>query len=571
VSETIQFHGTADRYTLSGATALATLYSDASTATSNPAVTLRSVGASGGQAAAFTYDLARSVVYTRQGNPAWDGEERDGYAPVRSDDLFYGNAAGDPQDDWVDLNKVAIPQADEQQRLLANLILQMNLDRKPLPRFWYFPRGEKAVVILTGDAHGSADTAGRLDRYEELSPAGCSVQNWECVRATSYLAAESPLTDAEAAYYTAAGFEIASHIDTGCDNYTPSSLENDFSTQLSDFAAKYPSIPDPLTQRLHCVVWSDWATQPAVELAHGIRLDTGYYFWPPEWVEDQPGLFTGSGLPMRFADLDGTMIDVYQATTQMTDESGQSYPDTIDALLDRALGSQGYYGAFTANMHDDAGSYHEGAEAIISSAQARDVPLVSSRQMLQWLDGRNSSSFGSLSWSGSTLSFSVAVGSGANGLQVMVPTQSAAGSLVGITRGGSPVSYTTATIKGVEYALFLASAGAYQASYSSAGECTLTVTVNPIGGGTVTKNPSQATYHYGEVVTLTAVPNPGWTFTGWSGDLGGTTNPANLIINGNKSVTATFVCRVFLPVITNRVEAPLSALYGPGWHLVRPV
>ena len=37
-------------------------------------------------------------------------------------------------------------------------------------------------------------------------------------------------------------------------------------------------------------------------------------------------MFTGSGMPMRFADLDGTMIDVYQAATQMTDESGQTLP-----------------------------------------------------------------------------------------------------------------------------------------------------------------------------------------------------------------------------------------------------
>ena len=56
---------------------------------------------------------------------------------------------------------------------------------------------------------------------------------------------------------------------------------------------------------------------------------------------------------MRFADLDGTMIDTYQAATQMTDESGQSYPSTIDTLLDRALGPEGYYGAFTANIHTD--------------------------------------------------------------------------------------------------------------------------------------------------------------------------------------------------------------------------
>ena len=78
VDSTIQYHGTADNYTLNGATAVATLYSSATTATTNPAVTLRSVGSNGGQAAAFTYDLARSVVYTRQGNPSWAGQERDG-------------------------------------------------------------------------------------------------------------------------------------------------------------------------------------------------------------------------------------------------------------------------------------------------------------------------------------------------------------------------------------------------------------------------------------------------------------------------------------------------------------
>ncbi|MGH2941803.1 MAG: DUF4082 domain-containing protein, partial [Solirubrobacteraceae bacterium] len=113
--DTMQFHGTADRWSLNGATSVATLFSDASTATASPAVTLRSVGANGGQAAAFAFDLARSVVYSRQGNPAWAGQERDGITPIRSDDMFFG--AGQP--DWVDLSKVAIPQADEQQRLLA--------------------------------------------------------------------------------------------------------------------------------------------------------------------------------------------------------------------------------------------------------------------------------------------------------------------------------------------------------------------------------------------------------------------------------------------------------------------
>ena len=121
---------------------------------------MRSVGANGGQAAAFTYDLARSVVYTRQGNPAWAGQERDGASPIRPDDLFYGAKAGDVQPDWIDTNKIAIPQADEQQRLLVNLITCMERDKMPLPRFWYLPRGEKAVVVMTGDDHSPATPGG---------------------------------------------------------------------------------------------------------------------------------------------------------------------------------------------------------------------------------------------------------------------------------------------------------------------------------------------------------------------------------------------------------------------------
>ena len=108
VGETIQFHGTADLYTLNGATAVATLYSSAPTATTQPgghAAHRRQPA----QAAAFTYDLATSVVYTRQGNPAWATQERDGFAPIRSDDKFFGNAAGDPQPDWVDLTRSQSP------------------------------------------------------------------------------------------------------------------------------------------------------------------------------------------------------------------------------------------------------------------------------------------------------------------------------------------------------------------------------------------------------------------------------------------------------------------------------
>src|SRR5438477_464633 len=69
--QTLQVHGLADRYALAGAASLASLYSSATASTPYPAATLNRYGA--GYAAAFAYDLARSVAYTRQGNPATAG------------------------------------------------------------------------------------------------------------------------------------------------------------------------------------------------------------------------------------------------------------------------------------------------------------------------------------------------------------------------------------------------------------------------------------------------------------------------------------------------------------------
>jgi len=423
------------------------------------------VGTLGGQAAAFTYDLARSVVYMRQGNPAWAGMERDGTAPIRSDDMFFGPASFDVEPNWIDLTKVAIPQADEQQRLLANLILLMNADRKPLPRFWYLPRGLKAVVVMTGDDHANGGTQGRFDQYIAASPPGCSVENWECIRSTSYVFVNSILTDAIASSYNAKGFEIGLHVLTGCADWTPSSLASFFNDQLATFQSTYPSVPAPVTNRTHCIVWSDWSTEATIEVSHNMGLDTNYYFWPPSWVNDVPGLFTGSGMPMRFADINGNLIDIYQATTQMTDESGQTFPKTIDTLLNNALGAQGYYGVFTANMHTDQVE-SAGSDAIVASAQAHGVPIVSSRQMLTWLDGRNGSSFGALTWNGTTLGFTVSVGIGANGLQAMIPAQWGTKTLTGIARNGTPVAFTLSTLKGVQWATFAAGPGAYQATYA---------------------------------------------------------------------------------------------------------
>ncbi|HYQ91373.1 MAG TPA: Ig-like domain-containing protein, partial [Candidatus Competibacteraceae bacterium] len=516
-----------------------------------------------GQAAAFTYDLATSIVYTRQGNPAWATQERDGYEPIRSDDKFYGNKTGEVKPDWVDLTKVAIPQADEQQRLLANLILTMNLNKKPLPRFWYFPRGKKAVVIMTGDDHGNNGTEGRFDRFKQQSPAGCSVANWECVRGTSYIYPSTPLTKAKADAYTAEGFEVGLHVSTNCADFTPAQLESFYTDQIQQWTTKYvgttsAKMPSDSTQRHHCITWSDWVTGAQTQFNHGIRLDTNYYFWPPEWVANVPGMFTGSAMPMRFAGLDGTLIDVYHAATQMTDESGQGYPFTIDTLLDRATEApghpEGYYGAYTINAHTDVAQIPE-SEAVVASALARSVPIVSSRQMLQWLDGRNGSSFGSIAWNSTTnaLSFQVSAGTGANGLQAMVPTRFTNKVLTGITGPSGPITPTTDTIKGIEYAFFSAAAGSYAANYAVDSTAPTVTATSPTNGATGVSLGAKVTATFSEAMDATTItasafelrgPAPNNTLVPATVSYNASTRTATLTPSANLAGSTTYTATV---------------------------
>ena len=189
-------------------------------------------------------------------------------------------------------------------------------------------------------------------------------------------------------------------------------------------------------------------TSPRVSLSHDIRMDANYYHFPGSWIGSRPGFLNGGGFPMRFADTDGSIVDVYQQNTNMNDEAAQAYPATVNALLDGAVGANGYYGAFGVNIHTDSAAPNASTEAIVASAQARDVPIVSYRQLLDWVDGRNTSTIRNLAWNGGTFTFTTTVGAGAVGLQTLLPTQGPTGTLSALSCAGSPTSFTAADDQG---------------------------------------------------------------------------------------------------------------------------
>lgn len=86
------------------------------------------------------------------------------------------------------------------------------------------------------------------------------------------------------------------------------------------------------------------------------------------------------------------------------------------------------------------------------------------------------------------------------------------------------------------YTFALAGNRAFVANFSLN---TYTLTVTAVNG-TVTRTPSQTNYNPGTLVTLTAVPNAGYSFTGWSVDATGSTNPLTISMTSNKNITANF-------------------------------
>ena len=101
----------------------------------------------------------------------------------------------------------------------------------------------------------------------------------------------------------------------------------------------------------------------------------------------------------------------------------------------------------------------------------------------------------------------------------------------------------------------------YTATFST--QYQLTITSSPPAAGTVTPSPMgdqsgivcpalvgvicPGYYSSGTMVTLTATPNTGYSFSSWSGDLSGTANPTSVTMNGPKTVTANFTTTSVTP------------------------
>jgi hypothetical protein len=571
----LQVHPVADNYTLSGATAVATLNSSFTAATPYAAVTTKSLGQ--GQAMLWAYDLAQSVVYTRQSNPAQVGEH-DGATGYRTTDLFAG---------YVNLNDVPIPQADEQQRLLAKAIETMNA--APIPHLWYFPQNAGSVLVLTGDAHANPPSF----FTNELS----SIQKYGG-HITFYLS-HAPVPGAsDVAAWEQAGNGVGIHpyadpslpSSPGCGTTDGNQIGAGITYDSGWFQSQFGRSPSP-TVRIQYFAWQCWSDVAALEASAGIQMDTDVYAWG-SWLKKPDnswahGYINGSGLPMQMVDATGNLIPVYQQATALIDEqliatvasnqenlTGAQAANVSKVLLDASL-SGGNYAAVTAQFQVDYFAYNNvttWAEQTMAYAQSKGVPIWSADDWLRFTKARAGTAFGTPTWDGQHMTFTMTVPSGPDAMPLMLPLISEGGRLTSLTVDGSSVPFQTRVVKGMQSAVASVPAGSHTvvATYVATTPIVSAVTpaTGPTAGGTTVTisgahiDPLATVTFDGMSATVTSVASDGTSLTTVSPAHAGGAVDVVVTNPGNRSASVHNAFTYLPPPIITAVSPPSGATIG---------
>jgi len=464
VGEPLQFHGAADYYVLNGATSVAGLFNNKTSATAFPGVVINQYGK--GRTAAFLYNLPKSIVYTRQGNPEFAGIEKDGIPGLRGMDLF--------ADGWLDTSNNTINQADEQMTLLSHCIEEMVKNKKPLPRFWYFPDTLKCLVTLTND--------GEFRSENDFEPQFRDVDSMSAGMSL-YVLEVNKVSKAWVDKWTARGFEIAGHPDDIKEAGNPgwNRMDSALKARKTEIQTTY-GLP-MRTNVNHWFVWcgrdadgkQDFAVEAKIEELNGIELDMNYAHYDMKssqgnYYMGTPGTsqgnFTGSGLVMKYADVKGNIINVYQHVNAVYD---QQYNESHDpggfyncfkGLADRSLNNE-VYSFISIKSHNDEYYFSKiPLMKMLTYANSHNIPVWPASRLLDFVKMKDEASFSGLKWEYNRLTFELKSSlKSSGGLTFMLPVRHGDLKISTIAVNSRKTQFITRKIKGSEYTLVTVAPG----------------------------------------------------------------------------------------------------------------
>lgn len=464
-SHSLQLHVSANQYTLQDGQQIASLYSNAVNATQHPAVVMNNYGK--GHGIAFAYNLPQNIAYTRQGNLHSAGKEMDGITGIRAMDLFTNG--------WVDTTKNTINQADEQMRLLSHSIEVMSAAKKPLPRFWYFPDTLQCLVTLNNDGEDTKE-AQFTKQFQDVDAKGAKM--------TLYIKEVDYISKQWVQHWGGKGFEMSGHPDdtkqaTNPDWHTMDTVFKNLNSRLKNSYGI-----DPMrTVTNHWFVWcgknangdQDFSAQVQLEKNNGIEMDCNYAHYDNGSNQGHflgsfgtnQGNYTGSGLTMKYADLKGDLIDVYQHFNNVYDQQYMEHDDKegffncFKGLMDRSLDS-GVYSFVSVKAHNAEYFFSEQPlMRMLDYANSRHIPVWTEIKFLDFMRAKDEAAFTDVAWKDNALSFNIRSSlPHTSNISYMIPLVYDGKKINGITSNDMNQTYLVRTIKGREYALLTIRPGA---------------------------------------------------------------------------------------------------------------
>ncbi len=447
-----------------------------------PAVVAQPFGA--GRVVAWGYDLAENVVLTRQGNPG-NVEKLDELGVFRPVELFDG---------WIDFDQMAFAPTDEQQRLLANVITWLCRQAAPLPRLWYFTGNTRCLLVATSDSHRNTTTA--LTRitsvveehqghitiiYTPPLPSDLGVlKNQVDDLGASLGWMEQPYYPSPSFFadLRAAGHEVTLHPYIH-GNYIESWREYWRAFTRMGYGPVSPSV------RTHDLSWLGWTEAVRIQAGFGIRMNLDYYHFGSLLRRDSGawgyGHFNGSGLPMRFAEADGRVLEIYQQVTQLADDYFINFPWTTEQAQGTQIGIetaaqliqsslQGNFAAIACNFHSDPYDMEDRwmipartwLAGTLAAARDAGVPIWTAQHWLEFVTARREARFERLSWVEKKLAFDLAADEmKEGGLAVLLPLEHTGATLHRVTVDGAAAQFETWRVGGVDYGLVTLPAGSH--------------------------------------------------------------------------------------------------------------
>jgi hypothetical protein len=230
------------------------------------------------------------------------------------------------------------------------------------------------------------------------------------------------------------------------------------------FAMRYGT-RDSRTTRIHRLQWQGWVDAAKIGVAHNMKMDfTPYRYgawikYPDNtWV---PGYMTGSGLPMKFIDQNGQVVNNFGQYTEVADDqllwTGPENLTQADALdyTQQAIDASeaGNNEAIAFQMHvDDFGGEATWTQGTLNYIQSLGLPVFNGDKWLEFTENRYNSTFSNFSWSSNQLGFSVNIPASQAGQTIMLPAVSGSSNISTIKVNGNFVGYSTRAVRGENFA-----------------------------------------------------------------------------------------------------------------------